>query len=75
MTDLPEPEKPEFTKLANCVAHDIFVGNHRDIGPWYKRWLTYVFPNARWLRRWIGGKWERWWVDVVHCYTWLVRSP
>lgn len=33
-------------------------------------WGNVFFSGFRWWRRYCGGKWERWWVDVVYCDSW-----
>lgn len=33
-------------------------------------WLNVLFADFRWYRKWRGGKWELWWVDVVYCDSW-----
>ncbi len=30
-----------------------------------------VPSNYRLVRKWRGGKWERWWLDVYHSYAWF----
>lgn len=39
-----------------------------------KRWLVGLLGPAlegfRWYRRWLGGHWELWYVDVVHAEVW-----
>lgn len=32
--------------------------------------LDVLFTEFRWWRRLRGGKWERWWVDVVYSDSW-----
>jgi len=36
---------------------------------WLKN-LEYHFSNYKWYRKWYGGCWELWWVDVVHSKIW-----
>lgn len=30
-----------------------------------------VLADFRWYRKWRGGRWERWWIDDVHCFAWF----
>jgi hypothetical protein len=37
--------------------------------------LDYLFDRFRWYRRWIGGRWERWYLDYpVHGEMWERRN-
>ena len=36
----------------------------RNAPPW---WLDCLFGEFRWFRRWWGGRWELWYVDVPVC--------
>jgi len=33
---------------------------------WLRRY-NWFFANCRWYRKWYGGRWELWWVDVPVC--------
>lgn len=33
-------------------------------------WGDILFDSFRWWRKFRGGKWERWWVDVVYADSW-----
>lgn len=35
--------------------------------PKWLRKLNWVFVKFRWYRKWYGGLWELWWVDVPVC--------
>lgn len=43
--------------------------NYRPLKGW-RRWLFYTFSEYRWARRLIGGRWERWLIDVVGAPVW-----
>ena len=30
--------------------------------------------DFRWFRRWVGGAWERWYLDVIHADVWFRRA-
>lgn len=38
--------------------------------PWLQETLGLFLSEWRPFRRWVGGKWERWYVDVVHSVLW-----
>lgn len=47
------------------------------VEPWYPRamprWASILEPflsNFRWFRRLVGGRWERWYVEVCHASIW-----
>lgn len=29
----------------------------------------------QWYRRWHGGRWERHYIDICHCFIWLEMTP
>lgn len=33
-------------------------------------WAGRMLGEYRWFRRWVGGHWERWWVDYVCADLW-----
>lgn len=35
--------------------------------------IGHVLSDYRWFRRWVGGHWERWWIDYVHSDIWHHR--
>ena len=32
--------------------------------------LLDLLSRFRWYRRLVGGHWELWWVEIVHCTVW-----
>jgi len=34
-------------------------------------WLEIWFGNYKWCRRWVGGRWECWWIDCCCSMIWL----
>jgi len=38
---------------------------------WYKRFIKRHFSNSKRVRRYIGGYWEKWYIDVIHCDLWF----
>lgn len=39
---------------------------------WFKHYLGQRF---RWYRRWYGGRWELWWIDICCSFIWLDIHP
>ncbi len=38
--------------------------------------LSLLFGGYQWFRRWIGGRWELWWVDQPVCaQVWHYGDP
>lgn len=33
--------------------------------------IAVFFGEFPWARRWLGGHWERWWVEPCSSYIWL----
>jgi hypothetical protein len=63
-------------KILRCAQLPIIVRNRdyhssncRDLAGW-RAFVNARFSEFRWARRLIGGRWERWWVDVVNSFIW-----
>lgn len=41
--------------------------------PGWMRWSTFRFSLSRfqWYRKWYGGRWERWYIEMCHSVMWL----
>jgi hypothetical protein len=39
---------------------------------WFKHYLGQRF---QWYRRWFGGRWELWWIDICCSFIWLDIRP
>lgn len=35
----------------------------------------FLGQRFRWYRRWHGGRWERWWIDICASAIWLNVDP
>ena len=39
---------------------------------WLVRFVSYWFSSFKWGRKFVGGRWELWWVDSgVNAFVWL----
>jgi hypothetical protein len=34
-------------------------------------WFKHFFGRYRWYRKWYGGRWEYWWIDICQSFLWL----
>lgn len=34
-------------------------------------WIRYYLKHFQWYRRWHGGRWEYWWIEICASYMWL----
>lgn len=37
----------------------------------WRRWLAIFGSQFAWVRRFLGGHWERWWVEPCSAFLWL----
>jgi len=33
--------------------------------------MKYYFSNRKFVRKWIGGYWECWYIDIIHGDVWI----
>lgn len=38
-------------------------------------WFRYFFDKYQWYRKWHGGRWELWWVDICKSEQWYNLPP
>jgi len=41
------------------------------VNNWIKDRLKYNFSNKKFIRKFIGGYWECWYIDICHCDIWF----
>lgn len=38
-------------------------------------WFRHSLDKYRWYRKWYGGRWEFWRIDILPCPVWLHKDP
>ena len=38
-------------------------------------WFRHTLDKYRWYRKWHGGHWEYWQIDILPCPVWLHKDP
>ena len=38
-------------------------------------WFKHSLDKYRWYRKWYGGHWEYWRIDILPCPVWLHKDP
>lgn len=38
-------------------------------------WFRHSLDKYRWYRKWYGGRWEFWCIDILPCPVWLHKDP
>lgn len=45
--------------------------NTRGLSGWKYRLDQLGFSRYEWFRKWCGGHWELWYIDVIHSQQWV----
>lgn len=61
------------------VAYLVYLRVAYSSGLAVPKWITWAFgyPLSRfqWYRKWYGGRWEYWYIELCYSFVWIRRDP